>query len=504
MNETTVNLDTMSNEVIESGLRETRLSDMAEGACGPANNSLETDKADMRFDGFRADEFHGMEPVPLQMIRMIASALQGGRMPTSSPHNMRTILENDPNLQNLFCYNSLTETVELRCNYWGRTIADKRRIRPGAVVDSSLKDRDLEEIAMYINQTYELYNIDALKLAINTVAYKTTYDPIVDKIENTPWDGTRRADNMIAKYFGTANGIDYVTEVSHKWLLGALMRVMEPGCKVDTALVLKGEQGIGKSTFLRMLSLGYFDDCIDSLTSRDDKIKLRKAWIIEFGEGVATGAATTAKVKQYLSAQEDSYRSPYGHVSESHQRHCAFAITTNDDAFLKDTTGSRRFMIIDAEATASKPWNMTSEEVLQVWAEVKTWYDQGDRNVVLSEYARKQASEVAEMHREQDPYEDAIVSYLSMYVPENWDEMSKSERIAYKMRYESGMSSGNFEITKATTSQLWNEALREVGTPSRKDAIRIGKIVCDLMKWKKTKNVTISGYTPNSRGFTRQ
>ena len=201
MNETTVNLDTMSSEVIESGLRETRLSDVTEGACGPANNALETDKADMRFDGFRADEFHGMEPVPLQMIRMIASALQGGRMPTSSPHNMRTILENDPNLQNLFCYNSLTETVELRCNYWGRTIADKRRIRPGAVVDSSLKDRDLEEIAMYINQTYELYNIDALKLAINTVAYKTTYDPIVDKIENTPWDGTRRADSLIAKYF---------------------------------------------------------------------------------------------------------------------------------------------------------------------------------------------------------------------------------------------------------------------------------------------------------------
>lgn len=503
MNETTVNLDTMSNEVIESGLRETRLSDIAEGACGPANSGLETDKADMRFDGFRADEFHGMETVPLQIVRMIASVLQGGRMPTSSPHNMRTILENDPNLQNLFCYNSLTETVELRCNYWGRTIADKRRIRPGAVVDSSLKDRDLEEIAMYINQTYELYNIDALKLAINTVAYKTTYDPIVDKIENTPWDGTRRADNMIAKYFGTANGIDYVTEVSHKWLLGALMRVMEPGCKVDTALVLKGEQGIGKSTFLRMLSLGYFDDCIDSLTSRDDKLKLRKAWIIEFGEGVATGAATTAKVKQYLSAQEDSYRSPYGHVSESHQRHCAFAITTNDDAFLKDMTGSRRFMVIDAEATDNKPWRITNDEALQIWAEVKTWYDQGDRNIVLSEYARKKAAEVAEMHREQDPYEDAIMSYLSMKVPAGWDKMSKSERITYKRRHDAGMASGDFDIVKTTTAQLWNEALNETEKPSQKDARRIGDVLCGLMGWKKEQHVSITGY-PRSRGFTRQ
>lgn len=499
---TAVNLDTISNEVIESGLREATLSE-ATGACGPAADSIRTDKANMKFDGFRADIIRKEETVPYAEVRTIASTLQGGRTPTSSPYNMQIILENDPNLAGLFCYNTLTETVELRSNYWGRTIADKRRIRPGAIVDSSLKERDLEVIAMYINRTYELYNIDALKLAINTVAYKTAYDPIVDKIENTPWDGTRRADNLIAKYFGTANGIEYVAEVSHKWLLGALMRVMEPGCKVDTALVLKGDQGIGKSTFLRMLSLGYFDDAIDSLTSRDDKMKLRKAWIIEFGEGVATGAATTAKVKQYLSAQEDSYRSPYGHVSESHQRHCAFAITTNDDAFLKDMTGSRRFMVIDAEATDAKPWDMTNDEILQVWAEVKTWYDQGDHNVVLSEYARKKAADVAEMHRELDPYEDAIMSYLSMRVPAGWDSMSKSERITYKRRYDAGMAVGDYDITKTTTAQLWSEALNEAGAPPKKDAIRIGKIVSGLMEWKRAKNITITGYTPNSRGFSR-
>lgn len=89
-----------------------------------------------------------------------------------------------------------------------------------------------------------------------------------------------------------------------------------------------------------------------------------------------------------------------------------------------------------------------------------------------------------------------------MKVPAGWDKMSTSERIAYKKRYETGEAEGDCDIVKTTTAQLWCEALGEVGTPSRKDAIRIGKILCDLMKWKKTKNINIEGYS-RTRGFTR-
>lgn len=101
-----------------------------------------------------------------------------------------------------------------------------------------------------------------------------------------------------------------------------------------------------------------------------------------------------------------------------------------------------------------------------------------------------------------DPYVKAIAGYLAMKVPAGWDKMSKSERITYKRRYDVGMASGDFDIVKTTTAQLWNEALNETEKPSQKDARRIGDVLCGLMGWKKEQHVSITGY-PRSRGFSR-
>ena len=66
-----------------------------------------------------------------------------------------------------------------------------------------------------------------------------------------------------------------------------------------------------------------------------------------------------------------------------------------------------------------------------------------------------------------------------------------------------GDAEGDCDIVKTTTAQIWNEALNEVGTPPKNDSRRIGKILCELMEWKRIRNVTIAGYTTNSRGFSR-
>lgn len=102
-----------------------------------------------------------------------------------------------------------------------------------------------------------------------------------------------------------------------------------------------------------------------------------------------------------------------------------------------------------------------------------------------------------------DPYVKAITRYLAMKVPAGWDKMSTSERIAYKKRYEAGDAEGDCDNVKTTTAQLWNEALNEMGKPSLADSRRISKIVSGLMGWGKAVGVTIAGYSPKSRGFSR-
>jgi putative DNA primase/helicase len=131
--------------------------------------------------------------------------------------------------------------------------------------------------------------------------------------------------------------------------MGMVMRAMRPGCKFDYMLILKGEQGLAKSGSFRALAEPWFTDNAIKVGDKDSMMAMQLVWIAESAELESLNKAETTAVKQFLSAQEDMYRPPYGAQIKKRPRHTVMGGTTNADTFLKDATGDRRFWPLEVE-----------------------------------------------------------------------------------------------------------------------------------------------------------
>lgn len=207
-------------------------------------------------------------------------------------------------------------------------------------------------------------------------------------LESLDWDGRERLNQVGPVCLKTDD--DLSPMLFRRWLISAVARAFHPGCKVDTSLVLLGPQGIGKSTFLRLLARDgneeWFCDSPIPMGQRDGLLMLSSAWIIELAEfRTSTSPGAKERLKAFLTSTTDTYRGPYARRPQQYPRRCVFAATTNEpETILTDTTGNRRFLPIFshedydllwleknkrqilAEAThamkSEESWHPTSEE----------------------------------------------------------------------------------------------------------------------------------------------
>jgi hypothetical protein len=229
-----------------------------------------------------------------------------------------------------------------------------------------------------------------VQTAVCTLARANTVHPVRQAIGSVKWDGTGRIDHAFVTYWGAEPG-PYATAVARMFFIGAIARVFEPGCKVDTMPVLEGAQGTFKSTSLRVLFEPWFQDSGINLGDKDSYQALHGVWCYEFGEFQSVKAARDLdRVKNFISSATDHYRASYGHYFQDVPRQCVFAATTNDEVYLADRTGNRRFLpvrcgLIDLEALkrdrpqlwaealvlyrAHVPWYVTDAEVAQLCVE---------------------------------------------------------------------------------------------------------------------------------------
>lgn len=179
--------------------------------------------------------------------------------------------------------------------------------------------------------------------AIEALARQNTFHPVREALAALPpWDGTRRGPEWLSDYLGVER-TEYTALVGQFFLRGMIKRVMEPGCKFDYCLVLEGGQGKGKSTAARILSWQWFGDTDLDLSNKDALLSLPGHWIYEIAEMGSLMKAEERKQKSFLSRQEDEYRPPYGKRLIKVPRQSVFIGTTNEEEYLKDATGARRF-----------------------------------------------------------------------------------------------------------------------------------------------------------------
>jgi putative DNA primase/helicase len=261
-----------------------------------------------------------------------------------------------------------------------------------------IEDPDIVDIRLIIERNnYQPQDRD-VRPAIDRVCRENSYNPVTDYLNALKWDGTARLERWLPHLLG-APASDFVRLVGPKVLISAVARAYEPGCKVDTVLVLEGEQGLKKSSAIAALFGEDYTAESVSLFDQHNKMVMQMmgAWCVELAEFVAVIRKDMNAVKGLISMRSDRVVLPYAKMASTHPRRCIFFGTINPDSmgYLTDSTGNRRYWPV----TVTK---IDIEGILrsrdQLWAEAvhryragERWWLEGDENkVAASEQVERQ------------------------------------------------------------------------------------------------------------------
>lgn len=356
-------------------------------------------------------------------------------MYTSTIDNIVLILENDINLKGKIALNEFSHQITIKKDLPWRKIKSNEN-------QDTWCDNDDSNLRHYIEKVYKIKSQQAIYDGISVVASKNSYHPIKDYLNSIKWDGKKRVENLFIDYLGADNN-DYTKAVARKMLVAAVSRIFNPGVKFDYMAVFVGKQGIGKSHFINLLGKNWYSDSINTVIGKEAYEQLQEAWIVEMAELSATKKAETESVKHFISKREDIYRVAYGRRVEKFKRQCVFFGTTNDDEFLKDRTGNRRFWPINVGVNnieKSMFEKLNESEIDNIWAESVELFKSGEK-LILSKEENLIALKCQSKHLEANPKEGMVREYLDTLLPEHWDKMDIDAKRMY-------IQGGDFEHTK--------------------------------------------------------
>lgn len=204
-------------------------------------------------------------------------------------------------------------------------------------------------------------------------ANELRFHPVRDYFSTVKWDGVDRLPTWLAKYLGATEN-EYARAVGMKFMIGAVARVMKPGCKMDNVLILEGEQGRWKSTALAAIGGDWFMDTPFTLGDKDAYLALRGKLIVEMAELDALGRAEASRAKAFFSSSSDTFRAPYQAWARTVPRQCVFAGTVNHGTYLRDTTGNRRYWPVRIRHALIDELRADRD---QLWAEAVARFKQG-------------------------------------------------------------------------------------------------------------------------------
>ena len=295
--------------------------------------------------------------------------------------------------------------------------------------------------------------------ALQEVTQDNKFHPVRQYLTGLTWDGECRVDTLFIDYIG-AEDTDYIRAVTRKWMCGAIARVMEPGVKFDTAIVLYGAQGLGKSLILERLGRKWFNNSLVDIKTKDALEQIQGSWINELAELAPTYKNDNEIVKAFISRTSDRFRSPYGRRTEEYPRQCVFAGSTNNLMFLKDRTGNRRFWPItgDKDRKIKNAWDLSKDEIDQLWAEAFTYWAEGEP-LVLEGELEEEALRIQLSHTEGGELVGLIEEYLEMELSEDWESKDIHDRREYIRNYGDDDYCGSVQRERVCALEIWCEVM---------------------------------------------
>ena len=368
---------------------------------------------------------------------------------------------------------------------------DARDGLPWEQMKGGWNDSDNAALKVYLSNKYGIYSPTKTKDAILAVAAERSYHPIKEYLDHLPeWDGTDRVETLLIDYFNATDN-SYTRAVTRKMMVAAVARIVHPGTKFDSVLILNGPQGIGKSTFFAKLAGDWFSDSL-TLTDMKDKAgpeKLQGYWILELGELAGMRKTDVEVVKSFISRSDDKYRASYGVNVESHPRQCIIVGSTNaESGFLRDITGNRRFWPVRISGDGKrKAWQMSVYDVEQIWAETLVLYAKGEKLYLEGSDVELATNEQADA-MESDEREGLVRTYLDTLLPDDWNALSLYERRNYLNGSEFGGESrvGTVERTLVCNMEIWCECFgRDASAMKPADSYAIAGIMKKINGWNK-------------------
>lgn len=311
------------------------------------------------------------------------------KKPTTDIRNIETILGQDPHFRYRLSFNEFKG-----CLWW-----DGRQIR----------DKDLTLIRLQMLHTYR-QRVSTKELAelVQLMAEDNPIHPVREYLTQLRWDGVQRLDQMLETYAG-AEPAAVNQFLGRRWMISAVARVMKPGCKVDSVLILAGPQGYGKSTFFQTLAGAewFRDDALD-IRSKDAAMQIRGCWLFELAELASTRIRDSDTVKAFISRSTDHYRPPYARFVIEEPRQSVFCGSTNDPSPLVDPTGARRWWPVHVEAMPDLKALQRDRD--QLWAEAfealisgERWWLELNEDRALQEHQ--------ERYQSRDPWHDLVLDW---------------------------------------------------------------------------------------------
>lgn len=255
---------------------------------------------------------------------------------------------------------------------------------------------------------------EAIDQAVKFFAGQRRFHPVALYLESLKWDRKPRIDTWLTTYLGVEDSA-YVRAVGAEFLIAAVRRVRHPGVKHDTLMVLEGAQGSGKSSAIRALvpNDAWFTDNLDIGADPKIVIELTAAkWIGELPELTGISRSEVEKVKAFVTRQTDEARKAYGRETSKVPRQFVMVGTTNDQQYLIDPTGNRRFLpILVPGGSGSIDLEGIRRDRDQLWAEAAHREALGEPHEMPRELWEWHRVEV-EKRRLRSPIEDEITELV--------------------------------------------------------------------------------------------
>lgn len=360
--------------------------------------------------------------------------------------NFELIIDNDPRLKGRFFYDEFEDRTFGRLPLpW--EAGDRPR---------DLKDIDDSLLESYISKEYKIHHSANIKKAFDNVCYKYKVHPVRDYLDKLVWDKVPRVESLLTEFMG-ADDNEYTRVVIRKALVACVTRIYSPGTKFDNAVILVGDEGIYKSTLIAKLGGKWFSDSFMGVAGLDAMQQLQGTWLMEMPELAGLKKADVTAIKSFLSKTMDKYRSSYGRRNNIHPRQTVFFGTTNERTPLKGDTGNRRFWPVVVRGVPREKFEKLNVD--QIWAEAKFYFMQKE-DLDLPEHVRAEAKEIQKKHTESDSRAGIIANYLDMPVPENWEEMTRQERIYYINKDKNDIQPEGVKLRdKVCAAEIWVELL---------------------------------------------